>query len=78
MSEHSSGAATKMAKTQGVTSTDLQDGPKLRTTLLISENLDRLVEVCAALEGKQKSEVVNEALATFLAGKDFIHSLASR
>jgi hypothetical protein len=79
MSDQNSGAATKMAKTQnGASSGDLQSGPKLRTTLLISENIDRMVEVCAAVEGKQKSEVVNEALAQFLAGKPFVRSLSGK
>jgi len=56
----------------------LQDGPKLRTTLLISEDIDRMVEVCAAIEGKQKSEVVNEALAQYLNGKDIVRSLSGK
>jgi hypothetical protein len=79
MSDHSSGAATKMAKTQnGASSPDLQNGPKLRTTLLISEHIDRWVEVCAAVEGKQKSEIVNQALYEFLKSKPFITTLAGK
>jgi hypothetical protein len=37
-----------------------------------------MVEVCAAVEGKQKSEVVNEALAMYLNGKDLIRSLSGK
>ena len=57
---------------------NLLDGPKLRTTLLISENIDRMVEVCAAVEGKQKSEIVNEALAQYLDGKEVVRSLSGK
>jgi hypothetical protein len=64
-----------MAKTRTGTAA-LLDGPKLRTTLLISQDLDRMVEVCAAVEGKQKSEVVNEALAEYLNRKDLVRSLS--
>jgi 6-phosphogluconolactonase/glucosamine-6-phosphate isomerase/deaminase len=79
MSNQSSGAATKMAKSQNRTSSpDIQNGPKLRTTLLISEHIDRWVEVCAAVEGKQKSEIVNQALYEFLKTKPFITSLAGK
>jgi len=48
---------------------ELLNGPKLRTTLLISEGLDHMVEVCAAVEKRQKSEIVNEALAEYLGNK---------
>lgn len=51
-------------------------GRKLRTTLLISEDLDRMVEVCAAVERKQKSEIVNAALAAYLKDKKELHSLS--
>ena len=65
-----------MAKTRNGTAAALLEGPKLRTTLLISENIDRMVEVCAAVERKQKSEVVNEALAFYLESKDLVRSLS--
>ncbi|HXQ32958.1 MAG TPA: hypothetical protein VN843_02930 [Anaerolineales bacterium] len=67
-----------MAKSRNSALQDLTEGPKLRTTLLISENIDRMVEVCAAVEGKQKSEVVNEALAAYLSDKEIIRSLSKR
>ena len=67
-----------MAKSRSGALQDLTEGPKLRTTLLISENIDRMVEVCAAVEGKQKSEVVNEALAAYLNGKEIVRSLSKR
>ena len=51
-------------------------GRKLRTTLLISEDLDRMVEVCAAVERKQKSEIVNAALAAYLKDKKELYSLS--
>jgi hypothetical protein len=73
-----SGSGAKMAKTNNSTLRSLLDGPKLRTTLLISEDIDRMVEVCAAVEGKQKSEVVNEALAEYLDGKDLVRSLSGK
>jgi len=41
-------------------------GDKIRTTLILSEQVDIAVEVCAAKERKQKSDVVNEALTEFL------------
>jgi hypothetical protein len=41
-------------------------GDKIRTTLMLHEEVDIAVEVCAAKERKQKSEVVNEALTDFL------------
>jgi hypothetical protein len=78
MDNRRSGAATKMAKSHNSPSRSLLDGPKLRTTLLISEDIDRMVEVCAAVEGKQKSEVVNEALAMYLDGKELIRSLSGK
>lgn len=72
-------AGTQMAKTRtGTAGNGLLDGPKMRTTLLISEDIDRMVEVCAAVEGKQKSEVVNEALAAYLTGKDLVRSLSGK
>jgi hypothetical protein len=49
---------------------------KMRTTLLISEDLDRMVEVCAAVERKQKSEIVNDALALYLKDKSELHALS--
>lgn len=70
-------AGTQMAKTRTSTA-GLLEGPKLRTTLLISENIDRMVEVCAAVEGKQKSEVVNEALAEYLNRKDLVRALSNK
>jgi hypothetical protein len=73
-----SAAGTQMAKSRSGALQDLTEGPKLRTTLLISENIDRMVEVCAAVEGKQKSEVVNEALAAYLNGKEIVRSLSKR
>lgn len=39
---------------------------KIRTTLILNEQVDIAVEVCAAMERKQKSDVVNEALTEFL------------
>lgn len=54
---------------------ELIKGRKMRTTLLISEDLDRMVEVCAAVERKQKSEIVNAALAAYLKDKKELHSL---
>lgn len=54
----------------------LLDGPKMRTTLLISEGLDQMVEVCAAVERRQKSEIVNEALAEYLQDKEVVRSLS--
>ncbi|MDQ3802711.1 MAG: hypothetical protein M3416_02510 [Acidobacteriota bacterium] len=44
-------------------------GDKIRTTLILSEQVDIAVEVCAARERKQKSDVVNEALTEFLKKK---------
>lgn len=41
-------------------------GDKIRTTLILNEEVDIAVEVCAAKERKQKSDVVNEALTVFL------------
>jgi hypothetical protein len=41
-------------------------GEKIRTTLILNESVDIAVEVCAAKERKQKSDVVNEALTEFL------------
>ncbi len=41
-------------------------GEKIRTTLILTEQVDIAVEVCAAIERKQKSDVVNEALTEFL------------
>ncbi len=41
-------------------------GDKIRTTLILSEQVDIGIEVCAAKERKQKSDVVNEALTEFL------------
>jgi hypothetical protein len=76
MSNSSTGA--KMAETNNSTLRSLMEGPKMRTTLLITENIDRMVEVCAAVEGKQKSEVVNEALAQYLDGKELIRSLSGK
>ena len=67
-----------MAKSRSSAIHNLTEGPKLRTTLLISEDLDRMVEVCAAVEGKQKSEIVNEALAAYLDGKEIVRSLSKR
>jgi hypothetical protein len=79
MSNLRSGAATQMAKSHSnMASPNLLDGPKLRTTLLISEDIDRMVEICAAVEGKQKSEIVNEALAQYLTGKDIVRSLSRK
>lgn len=57
---------------------ELIKGPKMRTTLLISENLDRMVEVCAAVERRQKSDIVNTALAEYLKDKKELHSLANK
>lgn len=76
MSNSSTGA--KMVKNNNSTLRSLMEGPKMRTTLLITENIDRMVEVCAAVEGKQKSEVVNEALAQYLDGKELIRSLSGK
>jgi hypothetical protein len=55
---------------------ELLNGPKVRTTLLISERLDMMVEVCAAMERKQKSDIVNEALAEYLNKKKILRSLS--
>lgn len=71
-----SATGQKMAKTRNGAA--LTEGPKLRTTLMISEDIDRMVEVCAAVEGKQKSEVVNEALAAYFVDKEKIRSLSKR
>lgn len=68
-----SAAATKRSESSLVS--ELLEGPKTRTTLLISVGLDRMVEVCAAVERRQKSEVVNEALAAYLEKKPELHSL---
>lgn len=48
---------------------------RTRTTLLIAEDLDRMIEVCAAVERKQKSEIVNAALAAYLENKSELRSL---
>lgn len=61
-------AATKRAlarKTQDQVKSQPQ-GDKIRTTLMIHEEVDIAVEVCAARERKQKSEVVNDALTDYL------------
>jgi hypothetical protein len=73
-----SATGAQMAKSRSSAMNNLTEGPKLRTTLLISEDLDRMVEVCAAVEGKQKSEIVNEALAAYLNGKEKVRSLFKR
>jgi hypothetical protein len=39
---------------------------KIRTTLILNEQVDIGIEVCAAMERKQKSDIVNEALTEFL------------
>jgi hypothetical protein len=56
--------------------TELLKGPKMRTTLLISEGLDHMVEVCAAVEKRQKSDIVNEALAEYLVNKPVARSFS--
>lgn len=43
-----------------------QDEKPVRTTLMIKEEVDTAVEVCAALERRQKSAVVNDALTVYL------------
>jgi hypothetical protein len=77
MSNSNNGAAAKMAKNSS-TVLNLGEGPKLRTTLLISEDIDRMVEVCAAVEGKQKSQIVNEALVQYLNDKECVRSLSGK
>ena len=46
-----------------------QGNKPIRTTLMIKEEVDVAVEVCAAVERRQKSEVVNDALTTYLKKK---------
>src|SRR4051794_24177419 len=58
--------APKKSRDRSQLDEQIMGGPKTRTTLLISTGIDRMVEVCAALEGRQKSEIVNQALAEFL------------
>lgn len=43
-----------------------EDDKPVRTTLMIKEKVDTAVEICAAIERRQKSEVVNEALTVYL------------
>jgi hypothetical protein len=71
--EGTSAAAAKSSESSPIS--ELLEGPKTRTTLLISVGLDRMVEVCAAVERRQKSEIVNEALAAYLENKPELHSL---
>jgi hypothetical protein len=44
----------------------LQGEKPVRTTLMIKEEVDTAVEICAAVERRQKSEVVNDALTAYL------------
>lgn len=50
--------------------------PKMRTTLLISQEIDRMVEVYAAMAQRQKSDIVNEALTQYLRDKEELRSLS--
>ena len=59
-----------------LTMEELIKGPKTRTTLLISKDIDRMIAVCAAMERRQKSEIVNEALAAYLKDKKEVRSLS--
>ena len=74
------GAASTPKKISDSSQLDEQilEGPKTRTTLLISTGIDRMVEVCAALEGRQKSEIVNQALAEFLKKRDGLRGLSPK
>jgi hypothetical protein len=77
MSNQTDQEATSVAESRAaLTINNLISGPKTRTTLLISKDLDRLVEVCAAVERRQKSEIVNEALAEYMKDKKELHSLS--
>lgn len=58
-----------LAQKQSAQANNQTAGSKIRTTLIINEEVDVAVEVCAAKERKQKSDVVNEALTVFLRKK---------
>ena len=55
-----------LARKQPLQQKNQTTGDKIRTTLILNEEVDIAVEVCAARERKQKSDVVNEALTDFL------------
>jgi hypothetical protein len=55
-----------LAQKQQAREKNQSTGDKIRTTLILNERVDIAVEVCAALERKQKSDVVNEALTEYL------------
>ena len=55
-----------LAQKQNAQGKNQPAGGKIRTTLIINEKVDVAVEVCAAVERKLKSDVVNEALTEFL------------
>jgi hypothetical protein len=44
---------------------------KVRVTLLLPKTVDRTVELCAALENLQKTEIVTEALKQYLRSKGY-------
>jgi hypothetical protein len=46
-------------------------GPMVRVTLVIPETVDKTIELCKALEGRQKNEIVTEALTHYLRNKGY-------
>ena len=49
---------------------------KSRKTYVVEDHVDHKIEVIAAVEGKSKSKVVDEALQTHINSKDFLKILA--
>ena len=48
---------------------------KNRKTYLVDDDIDQKIEVVAAVEGKSKSEVVEEAFLKHLSTKEFLKAL---
>lgn len=66
---------TRNGRTQASQSTP-PGGTRMRTTLLISQEIDRMVEVYAAMAQRQKSDIVNEALEQYLSHKEELRPLS--
>jgi hypothetical protein len=51
---------------------------KKNVTFVITEELDRNIELCATIERKQKSQVLNEALEPFFATKEYLKNFQTQ
>jgi hypothetical protein len=48
---------------------------KNRKTYMVEDQVDHEIEVIAAVEGKSKSDVIDEALQKHISSKDFLKAL---